>query len=348
MVVDRRKRNPFHLLLDSENTSFIRTLSFCPMVCNMKSFVVMMTIWSWTPLHGNAFGPTVIHRKKSLLYETGQGGCPTKLTEWVVENLESEGSSITSSSTTRAGENDTLPTTGLCIGRMRILPAGTELPKDDETSLYYNIRLLVGRNGWGTGVHPSTRLCLEWICNDEAIRGGEIFLDYGCGSGILSVAALHMGSSRAIGVDVEAEALVTAERNLEMNNFADRFEGLHTREIVPYGLCPPTGVDVCVANILVGQLVRPSMVSAIASNIRTNGLLCMSGIRPNEVESLKAAYDDTFEWLDDQYAELSAEDCEGSILSYGFDCGRWARLVGRRKRDNRMADIEIMSDHAVS
>jgi ribosomal protein L11 methyltransferase len=212
----------------------------------------------------------------------------------------------------------------------------------------FPIRLLVGRNGWGTGVHPTTRLCLEWICDDDIIQGGEIVLDYGCGSGILSIAALHSGASRAIGVDIEAEALVTAERNLELNEFDGRFEGFHTREIIPYALCRPTGVDICVANILVGQLVRPSMVAALASNIAPDGLLCLSGIRPNEVDALKAAYDSSFEWLNDYYAELSARECEGSIESYGFDCGRWARLVGRRRQEDRKADIERMSELAVS
>jgi hypothetical protein len=268
----------------------------------------------------------------------------TKITDWVVENLESEGS-ITSSSATEAGENDTLPTAGLCISKVRVLTAESPLPDSDDS--IFPIRLFVGRNGWGTGVHPTTRLCLEWICQEDTVQGGENFLDYGCGSGILSIAALHMGASGAIGVDVEGEALVTAERNLELNGFVGRFEGLHTREIIPYGLCQPNGVDICAANILVGQLVRPSMVAALASNISPNGLLCLSGIRPNEVDSLKAAYDSSFEWLDNQYAELSASECEGSMESYGFDCGRWARLIGRRKQDDRQGDIERMSELAV-
>jgi SAM-dependent methyltransferase len=274
-------------------------------------------------------------------------GTGTKLTDWVVENLESQGSSITSSSETKAGENDTIPLEGLCIANVRVLAADSSFIQT-EGDAFHPIRLLVGRNGWGTGVHPSTRLCLEWICSDQTIQGGEVILDYGCGSGILSICALQLGASRAVGVDVEAEALVTAERNLELNNFGDRFEGLHTREIIPYCLCRPTGVDVCVANILIGQLVRPSMVSAIASNVAPNGYLCMSGIRPHEVVSLKSVYDETFEWLDDQYSELSAEDCPGSMESYGFDCGRWARLVGRRRQHDREADIERMSDLAIS
>lgn len=266
----------------------------------------------------------------------------SRLTSWVVENLENDDDKITSASSSRAGENDVLPATGLKIGCTRIFAANTEVTTDHLLSRdEYPIRLLVGRNGWGTGVHPTTRLCLEWIC--QRVQPGNLLLDYGCGSGILSIAALHLGASRCIGVDIEAEALVTAERNIELNGFDGRFDGLHTREVLPYGLPP---ADMVVANILIGQLVRPSMVAALASNTNVNGLLCLSGIRPNEVDSLKYAYGEHFEWLDEDFGELAAQETEGSLDSYGFDCGTWARLVGRKKTNDR--DIERMSELAIS
>lgn len=136
------------------------------------------------------------------------------LTDWVVENLEGgELGSVTSSSASKAGENDTLPSRGLCLGAFRILPADAHLDSIDDTLT--TIKLLVGRNGWGTGVHPTTRLCLEWL--GAAVQDGDTLLDYGCGSGILSIASLHIGAARAIGVDVEAEALITSVRNTELN-----------------------------------------------------------------------------------------------------------------------------------
>jgi hypothetical protein len=94
---------------------------------------------------------------------------------------------------------------------------------------------------------------------------------------------------------------------------------------------------------------NPVRIASIPSPFQNapNGLLCLSGIRPNEIEPLKNAYNDTFDWLDEGYAELSANECEASIESYGFDCGRWVRLIGRRKQDNREADIEKMSESAV-
>ena len=156
-----------------------------------------------------------------------------------------------------------------------------------------------------------------------------------------------MGASKYIGLDIEAEALVTAARNVALNDDPEeRFEGLHTREVLPYSMIPP--VDVCVANILVGPLVRPSMVAAIVSNLADGGLLCLSGIRPEQVDSCKTAYGPYIEWMDEQYAELSAEQTQGSIESYGFDCGKWARLVGRKKKSDNQNDIERMSELAVS
>lgn len=264
------------------------------------------------------------------------------LTDWVIENLEDNGS-ITSADAVKAGEGDTLPKDGLVVGKCRVFAAAAVQSNDDDG--LYPIYLYLGRNGWGTGVHPTTRLCLEWL-GDHGVKDGDILLDYGCGSGILSIAALHLGASRCIGVDVEAEALVTAERNIELNGLDGRFQGLHTREVLPYDVCPPRGANLCVANILIGQLVRPSMVAALTTNLEDGGLLCLSGIRPGEVDALKEAYAG-FEWLEDQYGELTAAETENSIESYGFDCGSWARLVGRKKIE-KDSFIQQMSDLAVS
>jgi ribosomal protein L11 methylase PrmA len=275
------------------------------------------------------------------------------LTDWVTENLETSTSQITSSSSTiQAGENDTLPTEGLYVAGLRIMAASTSESNLSSTLVVDKdhpvptIRLLMSRNGWGTGIHPTTHLCLTWL--SRALNGGEVILDYGCGSGILSLAALTFGASHCIVVDVEAEALVTTERNMVLNGWGEendgRFEGYHTREIIPYQF----QVDVAVANILIGQLVRPSMVAALVTNIIPGGLLCLSGIRPSEVDSLKEAYDDYVEeWVD--YAEMDAADIEGSVDSYGFDVGRWSRLVGRMKVNvDHKSRIDYMSELAVS
>lgn len=158
-------------------------------------------------------------------------------------------------------------------------------------------------------------------------------------------------------VDIEAEALVTADANFKLNGYhngihdRDYYQLFHTRQVEPYCFSSSSsscdgGVDICVANILIGQLVRPSMISALMTNIRPGGLICFSGIRPSEVEALKGAYEPYLEWLDQQYyAELDAQQTEGSIESYGFDVGRWARVVGKVKAER--IDVRDMSEMAV-
>lgn len=89
------------------------------------------------------------------------------------------------------------------------------------------------------------------------------------------------------------------------------------------------------------------MVFAIITNIRPQGLLCLSGIRPAEVDSLKDAYGAHVEWIGKDYAELSAKETAGSLESFGFDVGTWARLVGRVK-NNGGIDVQEMSELAVS
>jgi len=294
--------------------------------------------WSGIP---RTLSPNQFDTPRSRLQES-KGG-ESKLTDWVVENL----GEVTSESSTRAGDNDWLPPGGLIIAnKFRVLPSTATTENDNDDELLYPIRLLLGQNGWGTGVHPTTTLCLKWLTLDHVVQGGERILDYGCGSGILGIAGLNLGASSVVGVDVEAEALITSERNMELNEFADRFEGLHTREVVPYCLRRP-GADICLANILIGQLVRPSMISAIVTNLAPGALLCLSGIRPHEVGSLKTVYGDFFDWIDDDYEEMAAVDTVGSLESYGFDVGDWARLVGRLKSTGGI-DIETMSEGAVS
>jgi ribosomal protein L11 methylase PrmA len=186
-------------------------------------------------------------------------------------------------------------------------------------------------------------------------ENGLSLLDYGCGSGILSLAALKLGRVRkVVCVDIEAEALVTADANFKLNGYQndindrDYYELFHTRQVEPYCFRNGggSGIDICVANILIGQLVRSSMVSALMTNIRPNGLICFSGIRPSEVEALKSAYDPYLDWLDHQfYAELDAQQTEGSIESYGFDVGRWTRVVGKVKPGG--IDVRDMSEMAI-
>ena len=139
----------------------------------------LVAIRRYTPCFSSALSPlsaakdkqhkeaeTFQKAKHTNQFSTNTTTTTSKLTDWVVENLEScsEDESITFASKQQAGENDTLPVQGLCMGTVRILAADSpyNAEEHDDTDYKYDpIRLLAGRNGWGTGVHPTTRLCVE-------------------------------------------------------------------------------------------------------------------------------------------------------------------------------------------
>lgn len=132
---------------------------------------------------------------------------------------------------------------------------------------------------FGTGSHPTTRLCLAWL--DAHIRGGETVLDYGCGSGILAVAALRLGAARAVGVDIDPQAPAAARHNAEVNGVAGRFT-------VEAGVADGSA-DVVVANILANPLRLLAPVLARAA--RPGGALVLSGILEEQAADVAQAYE---------------------------------------------------------
>lgn len=267
------------------------------------------------------------------------------LNDWVVEGLDAD---AVEKDAVLVGEGDEIPDGGLVCGSVRVLPAGASADAGGAAAPgLVDVRLgLSKQQGWGSGCHPTTRLCLELLSDPRVLRGGELVLDMGCGSGVLSAAALALGADRVLAVDVEAEALLTTQKNLELNFGEDpeeeRWRLLHAREVVPGGL---DEADIIVANILVGQLRRPSMVSALVANLRPDGVLCLSGIRPgDQCETLREAYARYIEWDDALYDEAEATAETGGKAYWGS----WARLVGRRKRVLDQELVQDMSELAVS
>ena len=93
---------------------------------------------------------------------------------------------------------------------------------------------------FGTGSHPTTYLCLQWL--DAKLRPGQTVIDYGCGSGILAIAASKLGASRVLGVDIDSQALEASRNNAKINEVDLQFVDAHMSAIEP--------ADVVVANIL--------------------------------------------------------------------------------------------------
>ena len=144
----------------------------------------------------------------------------------------------------------------------------------DSTAL--NIVLDPGL-AFGTGSHPTTRLCLRWL--DENIHGDESVLDYGCGSGILAIAAMKLGAGSAYGVDVDAQAVQSSRDNALANQVEADFS-------LPDGTLKPA--DIVVANILTNPLKM--LAPLLASATRQGGRIVLSGVLSEQTEDVMQVY----------------------------------------------------------
>ena len=158
-------------------------------------------------------------------------------------------------------------------GRLWIVPSWHTAPDPDAIVLVLDPGM-----AFGTGSHPTTRLCLEWL--ERKVTGGASLLDYGCGSGILAIAAARLGAREVLGVDIDPQAVSAAQSNAERNEVSARFAD-SAREIKGQ-------FDIVVANILSNPL--KALAPAICSHVRPGGQLALSGILADQAEELIAAY----------------------------------------------------------
>ena len=156
---------------------------------------------------------------------------------------------------------------------------------------------------FGTGTHPTTALCLEWL--DTADVAGQRAIDYGCGSGILAIAAAKLGAAHVSAVDIDPQALIATRDNAERNGVAH----LITPQLVADASLAPA--DILLANILAGPL--ESLAPTFASLVPAGGRLVLSGILRNQAEAVATTY---AAWFD--IAPAVARD-------------DWARLDGVRR-----------------
>ena len=157
--------------------------------------------------------------------------------------------------------------------RLWIVPSWHEAPDPEAI-----IIVLDPGMAFGTGSHPTTRLCLEWL--DRTVEGGESLLAYGCGSGILASAAARLGATPVTGVDIDPQAVVAAEYNAERNAVTARFaDSAHAIE---------GQFDIVVANILSNPL--KALAPAICGHVRAGGRLALSGILAEQADDLIACY----------------------------------------------------------
>ena len=185
-----------------------------------------------------------------------------------------------------------------------IHPKGSEPVADDSVIIYLDPGL-----AFGTGTHATTALCLEWL--DGTPLQGKTVLDYGCGSGVLAIAALKLGCGSAVAMDIDPQAVIATQQNAGDNGVGEKLLVLGAASEIEGEF------DVVVANILAGPLVQ--FAESITLTLRRGGMLTMSGVLCEQADDVMAAYG---AWID--FDEPAFREQDGQI---------WSRLNGKRRAD---------------
>ncbi len=182
--------------------------------------------------------------------------------------------------------------------KLWICPSGHSVSQQDAVVIELDPGL-----AFGTGTHPTTALCLEWL--DQQNLANRSVIDYGCGSGILAIAALKLGAQHATGIDYDPQALKASYDNAEKNRVTGNLSLLDTSQP------PAEKADILIANILAGVLIE--LAPQLTNLVKANGQIVLSGILSEQADAVVAAYSHEFSIL----PIVERED--------------WVRLEGRKK-----------------
>ena len=161
--------------------------------------------------------------------------------------------------------------------RLWIVPTWHEAPEQGALNIVLDPGL-----AFGTGSHPTTHLCLAWLTDN--LRSGESVCDYGCGSGILAIAAKLLGAGDVMGVDIDPQAIISSRQNADQNNVSARF-------YLP-DEAPAISADVVVANIL--SIPLKILAPALAQACKPGGRIALSGILAEQAEEVAEIYAEWF------------------------------------------------------
>ena len=195
--------------------------------------------------------------------------------------------------------------------------------KQDLNPLIFNNRLMVHSSAiktpmsnlpnividpglaFGTGYHPTTNLCLNWLAMNEIKN--KVVVDYGCGSGILAIAALKLGAKKVIAIDNDPSALEVTIQNAKQNKVNESKLYIHSHDAVPIHL----DADILTANILARPLIELS--NHFCQILNTDGVICLSGILTNQENDIHKTYSKEFTFVD-----ISEKD-------------GWLSIIGQKK-----------------
>ena len=170
--------------------------------------------------------------------------------------------------------------------RIWVVPSWHETPSNDPDAICLAVDPGLA---FGTGSHPTTHLCLLWLEQHTQLRNHTL-LDYGCGSGILAIAAAKLGCTAVVGTDIDPQAIVAARSNAQINQVEIQFI-LPNEDAIE--LAPDTQYDIVMANILANPL--QVLAPALVNKIRPGGQIVLSGVLARQAEEVIATYR---QWLD--------------------------------------------------
>ncbi len=165
-------------------------------------------------------------------------------------------------------------------GKLWVCPSWCQPPQPDAV----NVTLDPGM-AFGTGDHPTTALCLEWLAEQD-LRD-KLILDYGCGSGILAIAAIKLGARAAYAVDIDEQSLIVTRENAERNGVAQQLQIMH-----PAALPADLSADLLMANILAGALKE--LAPALLARTRAGSGLALSGLLTEQAAEVRPHYEPPF------------------------------------------------------
>ena len=186
--------------------------------------------------------------------------------------------------------------------RLWIAPGDSVVEQDDAVI----VRLDPGL-AFGTGTHPTTAMCLEWL--DGLELQAKNVLDYGCGSGVLAIAALKLGCHAVSAMDIDPQALIATTENATNNGVAEKLAVMGAADDIEGKF------DVVVANILAGPLVE--FAESITSTLRSHGILALSGVLCEQAQDVMKAYEPWIEFEEPVFREQDGQT--------------WSRLTGTRR-----------------